>query len=212
MKTKTILGFSLTAIFAVGMITAASAGGFASWIGTSDGGAEMKNAKTWRLTATALDTIPEKDELAGVLAGFGWLYTTIDPSDNNPDAFGITVHNADLSGDGKNDVRDSLQNKEGWHGHNFIFGPGTALSTFCVVEIVDAPTSGISIEEDQVKVNLRDSQTLGEFVDTAVGYAIVVDVDCDATVPTGDIVDQEILDDLGVPDGLPLGIVILSVD
>ena len=211
MKTKTILSFSLTAIFAVGMITAASAGGFASWIGTSDGGAEMKNAKTWRLTATALDTIPEKDELAGILAGFGWPYDNINPEDNAPDAFGITIHNADLNGDGKNDVRDSLQNKEGFHGHNFIFGPGTELSTFCVAEIVDAPTSGISIEEDQVKVNLRDSQRLGEFIDAAVGFAIVVDTDCPTTVPTGDVVDPEILEELGL-DGLPLGIVILSVD
>ena len=210
MKTKTILGFSLTAIFAVGMITAASANGFADWIGASDGGVEMKNAKTWRLTATALDTIPEKDELAGVLAGFGWLYTTIDPSDNNPDAFGITIHNADLSGDGKNDVRDSLQNKEGWHGHNFIFAPGAGAATLCVKEIVDAPTSGISIEGDQVQVNLRDSQKLGAFIDTAVGYAIIVEPACDATVPTGDVVDQDILDELGLPDGLPLGIVLIG--
>ena len=210
MKTNAILGISLTAIFAIGMITAASAGEISSWIGASGGDAEMKNAKVWRLSVTALDTIPEKDEITD-LAGFGWLYEQFDPSDDDVDAFGVVIHNADLNGDGKNDVRDSLQNKEGFHGHNFIFSPGAGDASLCVAEIADAPTSGISVDGDFMQVNLRDSQTADTFMDdVAVGYLIIVEPECDATVPTGEVVDQDILDDLELPDGLPLGIILLD--
>ena len=211
MKTKTILGISLTAIFAIGMITAASAGEISSWIGASGGDAEMKNAKVWRLSVTALDTIPEKDEITD-LAGFGWLYEQFDETDDDIDAFGVVIHNADLNGDGKNDVRDSLQNKEGFHGHNFIFSPGQGDATFCVAEIADAPTSGISVDGDFMQVNLRDSQTADTFKDdnVAVGYLIIVEPACAPTVPTGEVVDQDILDDLGLLDGLPLGIILLE--
>jgi len=205
MNTKTILGLSVLAVLAVSVTGAAYA---ASWVGASGGDAEMKNKKTWVLTATALDKVPRQ---TGELAGFGWLYTTFDPTDNAVDAFGITTHDADLNGDGKNDVRDSNQNKDGWHGHNFIFAPGAGAATLCVAEIADAPTSGISIKGDSVKVNLRDSQAHGDFIDdVGVGYQIVVEPACGPTVPTGDVVDQEILDTLGVPLGLPLGIILIS--
>ena len=205
-KTSTILGLSVLAVLAVSVTGAAYAA--ASWVGATEGDAEMKNKNTWILTATALDNVPRQ---TGELAGFGWLYTTIDPSDNEVDAFGITTHDADLNGDGKNDVRDSLQNKDGWHGHNFVFAPGAGHASLCVAEIADAPTSGISIKGDSIKVNLRDSQTHGDFIDdVGVGYAIIVEPQCGPTVPTGDVVDQEILDALGVPLGLPLGIVLIS--
>ncbi len=59
MNTKTILGFSFAAIFSIGMISAAFAGA-SSWVGATGGDAEMKNAKVWRLSVTALDDIPEK--------------------------------------------------------------------------------------------------------------------------------------------------------
>ena len=44
----------------------------------------------------------------------------------------------------------------------------------------------------------------------AVGYLIIVEPACAPTVPTGEVVDQDILDDLGLPDGLPLGIILLN--
>jgi len=206
MTTKIILAVSLVAVFAVSLIGLAFAD-FASWIGATGGDAELKNRNSWTLTATATDIIPKR---TSELAGFGWLYDTFDPTDDQIDAFGIVTHNADLNGDGKNDVRDSLQKKEGWHGHNFIFAPGAGDADFCVAEIADAPTSGISIKGNSIKVNLRNSAAAGTFLDdTAVGYAIIVEPACAPTVPTADVVDQEILDGLGLPDGLPLGIVLL---
>lgn len=201
---------SLAAIFVVSMTGAAFAGvGYASWIGASGGDAEMKNKNTWTVSATALDDVPRN---TSDLAGFGWLYDfPPDTSDEEVDAFGITIHDADLNGDGKNDVQDSLQNKNGWHGHNFVFAAGAGIADFCVAVIADAPTVGISIHGDSIKVNVRDSSLAGPLLDNVgVGYAIVVEPACDATVPTADVVDEEILNDLGLPDGLPLGIVLIS--
>lgn len=206
MNSKTILGLTMTVAFVASITGVAFA--TASWVGASGGDAEMKNKNTWILTVSALDDVPRKTTQ---LAGFAWLYDSFDPSDDQVDAFGITVHDADLNGDGKNDVRDSLQNKEGWHGHNFVLVAGAGAATLCVAEIADAPTSGIAINGNEVKVNVRDSVLADSLQDdTAVGYEIIVEPACGATVPTADVVNPEILDDLGLPDGLPLGIVLIS--
>ena len=207
MNTKTVLGISIAAVFAIGMITAAAAVG--SWVGSSGGSVVQKNGNSWLLTATALDTIPEKDEIVD-LAGFAWTYSEFDLSDNNADALAVTVHDADLNGDGKNDVRDSLQNKEGLHLHNVALAAGAGDATLCVKTILDAPNGGISTEDDVISVNVRDSVLQGTFDNGVVGYAIIVEPECAATVPTGDVVDQDILDELGLPNGLPLGLVIIN--
>ena len=206
---RKLLGVSFAAIFAVGMITAASAGVFGSWVGADGGTVTMKNQNSWLLTATALDTIPEKEDITD-LAGFAWTYAEFDLGDGDADAFAVTVHDADLNSDGKNDVRDSLQNKEGLHPHNVALSAGAGSATLCVKEILDAPQAGISTEDDQIEVNVRDSVLLGTFDNGVVGYAIIVEPACAPTVPTGDVVDQDILDDLGLPDGLPLGLVLLD--
>ena len=204
--TKTILGLTMAVVFAASVTGVAFAA--ASWVGASGGDADMKNKNTWLLTVNALDNVPRN---TSELAGFAWLYESFNLDDDEVDAFGITIHDADLNGDGKNDVRDSLQNKEGWHGHNFVLVAGAGDATLCVAEIADAPTSGIAIKGDSVKVNVRDSVLADSLQDdTAVGYAIIVEPACGATVPTADVVDPEILNDLGLPDGLPLGIVLIS--
>jgi len=75
-------------------------------------------------------------------------------------SFVITAHNADLNDDGKNDVRDSKQKKDGWHAHNVVLGGPLPLpapiSTFCVISISDAPKSGISIQGTNIKVNVKN--------------------------------------------------------
>ena len=144
---------------------------------------------------SAADTIPRN---TSELAGFAWLY-----ADGPNSAFAITIHDADLDGDGKNDVRDSLQNPNGWHPHNVILAapPPTAdpSTTFCIAEISNAPNAGISFAKQgtDVTVNVRNSQLTGDISDTAAAFSIVVDPECPITLPTASVVP---------PNGLPLGI------
>ena len=153
--------------------------------------------QTIKLSLSAADTIPRNTD---ELAGFAWLY-----ADGSNTAFAITIHDADLNNDGKNDVRDSLQNPNGWHGHNVILAAPPEdtdeNTTFCIAEISDAPNAGISFAKQgtEVTVNVRNSQLTGDISDTAAAFSIVVDVACPITVPTVDVVP---------PGGLPLGIAV----
>jgi len=212
--TKIPLAVILSTILVIGAVVPALA--LTSWQGPLvdwDVTDKNKNTKTLSLTASGVVPIHTTE-----LSGFAWLYEGVDPTDDKVDAVGITIHDADLNGDGKNDVIDSLQKKSGWHLHNFILAPVVdkdpdndveTIATLCVDTIVDAPTAGISIQGADVKVNVKNSALLGDLPNGAVAFAIVVDSEgCAATVPTGDLVDQEILDELGVSDGLPLGIVL----
>ena len=192
--TKTVLlGATLAAILVVSVMGYAFASG-ASWQGIVSDAVVAKNSKTTTLKIEATDTVPRQ---AGILAGFAWLY-----ADGPDSAFAITTHNAgDVDADGDhptNDVRDSLQNKDGWHGHNVILDAGTALSTLCIKEISDAPTSGIALNQENVSVNVRNSVLTGPLSTASAAFDIVVDSDCPITIPTETIVDG----------GLPLGIVI----
>ncbi|AJW70971.1 hypothetical protein [Nitrosopumilus adriaticus] len=188
--TKTVLlGATLAAILTVSVLGYAYATG-ASWQGITDDAVVAKNSKTTTLKITATDDVPRQ---AGILAGFAWLY-----ADGPNSAFAITTHNADVDGDGKNDVRDSLQNKDGWHAHNVVLGSSTTLSTFCVTEISDAPTSGIAFNNENVKVNVKNSALTGNLGSATAAFDIVVDGDCPITFPTESVIDG----------GLPLGIVV----
>ena len=200
---RKLLGFSLVAVVAVSMMGISYA--VPGWLNVVVGSGEVveKNSKT---TTLLLNTTSAVDRKKSELAGFGWLYDGALPllgtDDDLVDAFGITIHDLDLDMDGKNDVVDSLQNKQGWHGHNFKFGT-VQNNVLCVKEIVDAPTSGISFDEDTyvAKVNVRNSELLAPITDTAVAYEIVTEALCPITIPTADI---------GLPapysGGLPLAI------
>jgi hypothetical protein len=187
--TKTVfLGATLAAILTVSILGYAFAA--ESWQGIVNDSVTEKNSNTTVLQITATDTVPRQ---AGILVGFAWLY-----ADGPNTAFTITTHNADVNSDGKNDVRDSLQNKDGWHAHNVVLADGTDLSTFCIAEISDAPTSGIAFNEANVKVNVRNSALTGSLSTATAAFDIVVDPDCEITLPTESVIDG----------GLPLGIVV----
>ena len=189
MTNKVLLGVSLSALLIVSMVGLAAA--VPNWLGVEDGsgGAVDKNSKTKQLTLTTPEPV-ERRTLA--LAGFGWIYEEADlgVDDDTVDAYGITIHNLDLNDDGKNDVVDSKQNKQGWHAHNFKFGLVEG-SDLCVKEITDAPTAGISFDADTnlAQVNVKNSDLVGTITDNAVAYEIVVNDDCPVTVPTASIVD-----------------------
>ena len=191
--TKTLLlGLTLAAVLTVSVLGYAFAA--ESWQGIINDSVNAKNSKTTTLKITATDVVPRQ---AGILAGFAWLYV-----DGPNAAFAITTHNADVNGDGKNDVRDSLQNKDGWHAHNVVLGDGTSLSTFCVTEISDAPTAGIAFNKENISVNVRNSELTGNLSTITAAFDIVVDPDCPITYPTETVIDG----------GLPLGILVHSLN
>jgi len=188
MTKRVLLGATLAAVLTVSVLGYAFAA--ESWQGIVSDSVDAKNSKTSVLTIQATDNVPRH---AGILAGFAWLY-----ADGPNSAFAITTHNADVDGDGKNDVRDSLQNKDGWHAHNVVLASGTSVSTFCVAEISDAPTSGIALNNANVKVNVKNSALTGNLGTATAAFDIVVDGDCPITFPTESVIDG----------GLPLGIVV----
>ena len=172
---RKLLGASLAAVFAISMIGIASA--HESWQGIDSDSVVAKNKNTTLLTIDATGTVPQK---TSNLVGFAWLY--VETSSNS--AIAITQHNANLDDDPKNEVRDSTQNPDGWHGHNVNLGPGTGTATFCVTDIVDAPNVGISIDEDLVNVNVRNSILTGDLSDTAAAFDIVIEPGCPITSGT----------------------------
>ena len=193
--------FGLLAIVALGAMLPAATFAVLSWqdIVETSVFVDQKNQIT-KLSLSTEDTIPKNTD---ELAGFAWLY------DNGPNiAFAITIHDADLNGDGKNDVRDSLQNPNGWHAHNVVLATppegADENTTFCIAEISDAPNAGISFatQGTDVTVNIRNSQLTGDLSGTAAAFSIVVDPACPITIPTTSVVP---------PNGLPLGIAVHDI-
>jgi len=178
--TKTILlGTTLAALLVVSVVGYAAA--VESWQGIDSTSTADKNKNTKVLSIDATDVIPHRT--TELLAGFAWLY-----ADGPNTAFAITIHNAgDQNGDTSeppNDVRDSTQNPDGWHAHNVVLADGTADSTFCVAEIVDAPTAGIAIKQDKIDVNVKNSALTGNLSTNAAAFTIIVDGACPATLGT----------------------------
>ena len=199
MKTKTILGISLAAVFAISVIgTAQAAGHIPEWLkGFDEIGVEEKTDIT-KLTATAGDPIPRRTNDFG---GFGWFY------DSGPHtAVTITTHSADISkpndfdfedNNARNDFRDSTQNPDGWHGHNVVLTGGTT-SDFCIVDLSDAPEFGISFKKDKISVKAENSELTGPVLEDGTAFNIGVDANCAPTIGTEDY--------LGGNGPAPLGI------
>lgn len=168
MNSKTILGASLAAVFAILMIvTPASA--HLPWQGIvpSSVSVNLVNPNLTELSLTATGTIPKNTP---DLVGFAWLYAT-----GSDTAFAITSHQS---------VRDSHQNPDGWHAHNVQLGAGAGAATFCVAQISDAPTSGVAITGSSLTVQARNSVLTGTPSTTAAAFDIIVAPACPITVPT----------------------------
>ena len=182
LNTKTILGISLAAVFAVSIIGTAYAN--PTWLGLSDIAVEEKNNIT-KLTGLAADDVPK---ITNDFAGFAWFY-----ADGDNTAIAITTHSADISkpnpfdyedNNARNDFRDSTQNPDGWHGHNVVLAPGTENSNFCVADLSDAPNLGISFNGDKISVKAKNSKLTGEVLAAGTAFAIQVDADCGPTIGT----------------------------
>jgi hypothetical protein len=178
---KTIPVMALAIAFAIGSVMMLPALAHLSWQDILTDTITSKNANTQTLTITTPAPVPKQ---TGELVGFGWLYVAGSPDS----AFGITTHNVgNANGDASeppNDVRDSTQNPDGWHGHNFDFGATVGPGTICVAAIVDSPNVGISIKGSQIDVQVRNSVLTGTLSDIAAVYDIIVSGACPVTAGT----------------------------
>ena len=165
-KTRTILGISLAAVFAVSMITLALAGdeGFFTVI---DGDVTVKG-KTYHATIEAYADIPRA---TSELGGYGWLTGGVDFA-----VFAITTHNAgddilDEDPNVVNDVRDSKQNPDGWHAHLLNLNGDD-----CITEVTEFTAAGIAIVDGDMKVKVPTSKIDGIIDGQAFGFHIVPNI------------------------------------
>lgn len=166
----TVLGATLGAVLVAALMVPAVAHLPYQGIVPGSDSITAVNPNLTKLSLTATGTVPRQTP---DLVGFAWLYSA------GPDtAYAITSHQS---------VRDSLQNKDGWHAHNVVLGAGAGAATFCVTAVSDAPTSGIAINKSKITVNARMSTLTGTFFSPPVSAAfdIIVEPLCPPTAPSG---------------------------
>ncbi|HSB57887.1 MAG TPA: hypothetical protein VLD38_08790 [Nitrosopumilaceae archaeon] len=183
MISKTILVLSLTAVFAVSMITSVAAS--YSWLNVDLGNVTVKGQKTIQLTIDASDAIP-RNAGVGVLAGYGWFY-----ADGPDTVFAVSTHNP---------VRDSHQNPDHWHVHNVVAGSTLSQNPAvdaCIVSLSDYVEAGISIQGDIMTINVPAVALTGELGAGPGAFEIV---------PTDSSTCGETVLANGNPSGLHLGV------
>ena len=158
--TKTVLlGTTFAAIFAIAMISSASASD--PWLGVDNSVINQKG-KNVQLLIDATGDIP-KNAGEGVLAGFGWFYA------DGPDAvFAVTTHNP---------VRDSHQNPDKWHVHNVAVSDSinTEIADACIASLSGYVQAGISIKGEIMQINTNQNSLSGTLSDGAGAFHIVND-------------------------------------
>ena len=193
MKTKTLLGISLAAVFTVSMIAGVSASH--PWLSVVDSPIDA-NGNNVKLTIEAADSIP-RNAGPGVLAGFGWGYVSPNPSTH----FAVTTHEP---------VRDSHQNPDGWHVHNVVLGAtgasglsgatGATGASACIESLTDYVESGIAVKDDTMNINTNQNTLEGDLAEGAVAFHInEYPSECGVTTLAN-----------GNPSGLRLGIEIVG--
>ena len=171
MNTKTLLGISLAAAFAISMIGPAMAtdSGFL----LVNGGTVTPNNGVYKATIESAVDIPRHTD---VLGGYGWF-----TGGNDWAVYAITTHNAFDSEDpdNVNDVRDSAQNPDSWHAHLVNVDENA-----CITEVTKVTTTGISIVDGDMKITVPKSKIDGSIAGQASGFHIVPGVElCDSVHP-----------------------------
>jgi len=165
MNTKTILGLSLAAVFAVSMMMLpAYAGGHNVVLSAT---ADEKDGSLKLSVTTGGDISRFPDALASSALVFGYAWADLDTGD----VVLATIH--------PNAGRDSNQNPDAWHPHPAVLGAGTADSNFCVLSLGTAQ-GGIKIKGDTLSLNIETSQTSVTLagLDGAVAFRADVDAGC----------------------------------
>ena len=169
MNTKTILGISLAAVFAVVMIgTPAFAGGYPSWTVVSGNSDDTKGNITI-LTVDTGDVIPKRADdfvAANAVVGFAWAHSVA----GDPDTFELVVATIHPTLG-----RDSHQNPNAWHTHTATLNADLT----CLLSIDSTPEGGLSINKDSMSVRIKNADLPSNFsVDAAVGFALNGDEGC----------------------------------
>ena len=132
--------------------------------------AASQNAETAKLSVTTNGAIPRQPDSfinSNPVVGLAW--ADLDTGK----VFVTTIH--PVLG------RDSHQNPDGWHPHTAtLTGGATRPHDFCVASIDSTPTSGISIHDANMNVNVQKSSlpVAPEAFDAAVGFTIQADTAC----------------------------------
>jgi len=165
-NTKTILGISLAAVFAVSMMMLpAYAGGHAV---VTSATADEKGGSLKLSVTTGGDISRFPDALASSALVFGYAWVDLDTGD----VVLATIH--------PNAGRDSNQNPDAWHPHPGVLGQEGQSSDFCVTSLGTAQ-GVIKIKGNTLSLNITTSQAgvSADDLDVAVAFKVVEDLDCD---------------------------------
>jgi len=166
--TGAALAVVVASVVAIGVAKAAAPG--PDYLDAVSFTAVAKNANTATLSVTSKADIPRHPDAfisANPVVGFAWIDLA------TARVFVVTIH--PVIG------RDSHQRPDGWHAHTAtLAGGATAPNDLCIASIDSAPTAGISIHGETIKVNVQQSDLRlvpGAF-DAAVGFTIQLDSGC----------------------------------
>ena len=168
-KTKTILGLSLAAVFAVSMMMLpAYAGGHAV---VTSATADEKGGSLKLSVTTGGDISRSPDGLASSALVFGYAWVDLDTGN----VVLATIH-PEIG-------RDSNQNPDAWHPHQGVLDQQGQDSDFCVLSLGTAQ-GGIKIKGDTLSLNIASEQAgvSVDDLDVAVGFKVVEDLDCTSTL------------------------------
>ena len=123
-----------------------------------------KNNNITELSLDSTGILPPSEKFAHV--GFGWLY-------DEYSGYVAVTHRGTV---------DSTQRPHGWHTHNVVLedAPIVGSITHCIVSITNNDHAGLAINQDTIKLNVKNSNFADSFMDppTAIAFDIMPDRSC----------------------------------
>lgn len=163
MNSKTILGASLVAVFAVTLVVVVPAFALPSYIVVSGSSVTPNPAgtvTTFKISTNGnIPNVPDSYTNSKIVYGYAW----VDAVPGN--AVVVTIH--------PNIPRDSNQNPNLWHPH-----VTTLDSSLCITSLT-SPQAGIGINGNSVQVHLPNSNfPAGSYTALATSFEVVLDGSC----------------------------------
>jgi len=165
MNTKTILGISFVAVFAVAMISSpAFAGAHPPWLIVSSSTVTAQSPMVTKATVVTNGDIPRNTNVFG-----GYAFPIV----GNPSwgFLGITTHDP---------ARDSHQNPVGWHPHLV-----NVDGSLCIKGVSLATNGGITIKGDTLMLRIPNTE-IGGIISSSTAFAFFIVVDtttCPSPLP-----------------------------